>query len=126
MINVKTWNNLELISKKTFNSCSSIFNNYKSLQDDEQQTEPPPRAKFSDTVTQFVIYDAYVTYEAEKEALEEQDRKGKSNEQNKYKRLLGETQVEPNDEANESLLKSARILERMVNQNTFNEIALGE
>ena len=103
-----------------------VSNTYKSLQDDEQQTEPPPRAKFSDTVTQFVIYDAYVTYEAEKEALEEQDRKGKSNEQNKYKRLLGETHVEPNDEANESLLKSARILERMVNQNTFNEIALGE
>ena len=77
-------------------------------------------------MTQFVIYDAYVNYEAEKEALEEQDRKGKSNEQNKYKRLLGETQVEPSDEANESLLKSARILERMVNQNTFNEIALGE
>ena len=99
-----------------------VSNTYKSLQDDEQQTEPPPRAKFSDTVTQFVIYDAYVTYEAEKEALEEQDRKGKSNEQNKYKRLLGETQVEPNDEANESLLKSARILERMVNQNTFNLI----
>ena len=80
---------------------------------------------FSDTVTEFVIYDAYVNYEAEKEALEEQDRKGKSSEQNKYKRLLGEKPVEPNDEANECLLKSARILERMVNQNTFNEIALG-
>ena len=77
-------------------------------------------------MTQFVIYDAYVNYEAEKEALEEQDRKGKSQEQHKYKRLLGETPIEPNDEANESLLKSARILERMVNQNTFNEIALGE
>ena len=77
-------------------------------------------------MTQFVIYDAYVNYEAEKEAMEEQDRKGKAGEQNKYKRLLGEKPVEPNDEANESLLKSARILERMVNQNTFNEIALGQ
>ena len=95
------------------------------LQDDEQQTEPPPRAKFSDTVNQFVIYDAYVSYEVEKEMQEEQDKKGKAADQKKYKRLLDEKPVESNDEANESLLKSARILERMVNQNTYNEIALG-
>ena len=89
------------------------------------QTEPPPRAKFSDTVNQFVIYDAYVNYEVEKEMQEEQDKKGKSSDQKKYKRLLDEKPVESNDESNETLLKSARILERMVNQNTYNEIALG-
>ena len=90
------------------------------------QTEPPPRAKFSDTVNQFVIYDAYVSYEAEKELQEENDKRGKTIEQNKpIKRLLGEQQVESSDGPNDTLLKSAKILERMVNQNTFNEIALG-
>ena len=91
------------------------------------QTEPPPRAKFSDTVNQFVIYDAYISYEAEKELQEENDKRGKTVEQNKpIKRLLGEQQVESSDGPNDTLLKSAKILERMVNQNTFNEIALGK
>ena len=91
------------------------------------QTEPPPRAKFSDTVNQFVIYDAYISYEAEKELQEENDKRGKTIEQNKpIKRLLGEQQVESSDGTNDTLLKSAKILERMVNQNTFNEIALGK
>ena len=40
--------------------------------------------------------------------------------------MLGEKPVEPNDEAKEVLLKSAKILERMVNQNTYNGIALGK
>ena len=92
------------------------------------QTEPPPRAKFSDTVNQWVIYDAYIKYEAEKELQEEEDRvKGKPNGQKKpIKRLLGDDTAVQRNEAKENLLKSARILERMVNQNTYNEIALGE
>ena len=77
-------------------------------------------------MNQFVIYDAYVNYEAEKELQEEQDKKGKAGDQKKYKRLLGEKPVVSNDEANDNLLKSARILERMVNQNTHNEVALGK
>ena len=102
------------------------LNVYYSYQDDEQQTEPPPRAKFSDTVNQFVIYDTYVSHEAEKELQEEQDKKGKPDQKKAFKRMLGEKPVEPNDEANEVLLKSAKILERMVNQNTYNGIALGK
>ena len=34
--------------------------------------------------------------------------------------------MDPNEELNKKLLKAAKILERMVNQNTFNDIALGE
>ena len=34
---------------------------------EDVQTEPPPRANFSDTVNQWIIYDAYTNYEKMKE-----------------------------------------------------------
>ena len=34
---------------------------------EDVQTEPPPRANFSDTVNQWIIYDAYTNYEKIKE-----------------------------------------------------------
>ncbi len=43
-----------------------------------------------------------------------------------YNRLIGEKRTDPNEDVNKKLLKAARILERMVNQNTYNDIALGE
>jgi hypothetical protein len=42
------------------------------------------------------------------------------------KKLLGKKEVDKNSEVNKKLLKAAKILERMVNQNTYNEIAQGE
>ena len=36
-------------------------------QSEDVQTEPPPRANFSDTVNQWIIYDAYTNYEKMKE-----------------------------------------------------------
>ena len=39
------------------------------------QTAPPPRANFSETVNQWIIYDSYVAYEAAKEAAEEKEQK---------------------------------------------------
>ena len=39
------------------------------------QTAPPPRANFSETVNQWIIYDSYVSYEAAKEAAEEKEQK---------------------------------------------------
>lgn len=44
------------------------------MQADDVQTEPPPRTNFSDTVNQWVIYDAYVAYEYAKELQDEKDR----------------------------------------------------
>ena len=38
------------------------------------QTEPPPRGIFSDTVNQWVIYDAYVNYEYLKVLQEEKEK----------------------------------------------------
>ena len=38
----------------------------------------------------------------------------------------GEKEIDANLEINKKLLKAARILERMVNQNTYNDIAHGK
>lgn len=101
------------------------------LQSEDVQTEPPPRANFSDTVNQWIIYDAYSNYERVKEMQEELDKvKAKkdpeANSTFNIKRIIGEAQVDPNEDLNRKLLKAARILERMVNQNTYNDIALGK
>ena len=94
------------------------------------QTEPPPRFKYADTVNQCVIYDAYVKYEEMKEAQDADDIKGAPGKQVKetnaaIKRLLAEKTVDKNAEVNKKLLKGARTLERMVNQNTYHDIAQG-
>ena len=94
------------------------------------QTEPPPRYKYADTVNQCVIYDAYVKYEEMKEAQDADDIKGAPGKQVKetnaaIKRLLAEKTVDKNAEVNKKLLKGARTLERMVNQNTYHDIAQG-
>ena len=44
--------------------CPSLCLCHKS---EDVQTEPPPRANFSDTVNQWIIYDAYTNYEKIKE-----------------------------------------------------------
>ena len=80
---------------------------------------------------QWIIYDAYTNYEQVKELQEENERlKGRKEAEAttsfNIRRLVGERRGDPNEDVNRKLLKAARILERMVNQNTFNDIALGE
>lgn len=120
----------EMTSKR---EVESVFESdyFGLLQSEDVQTEPPPRANFSDTVNQWIIYDAYSNYELQKELQEEVERKAAKNllqeTQNQYsiKRILTSAKVDPNEDVNKKLLRAARILERMVNQNTFNDIALG-
>ena len=62
---------------------------------------------------------------------EEQEKsKGKKEQESStafnIKKILGEKTVDPNEDLNKKLLKAAKILERMVNQNTYNDIALGK
>lgn len=42
------------------------------------------------------------------------------------KKLLGKREIDKNAIINKKLLKAAKILERMVNQNTYNDIAQGQ
>merc|ERR1712110_866392 len=96
-----------------------------TLKSSDMQTEPPPRANFCETVNQWVIYDSYVAYETAKELAEEKETKKEQKEQVKTmrRRLLETPKESCNDEVNKRMLRAAKILERMVNQNTYDEIA---
>nr|XP_040567096.1 dynein intermediate chain 1, axonemal-like isoform X1 [Lepeophtheirus salmonis] len=120
--------------KKLTNQFSFVERATQTMNDSQRnqdvQTEPPPRSNFSDTVNQWVIYDAYIAYEKAKEAQEEKEKtKNKEEKGSKtapaLKKLLDlEPSSDPNDKVNKKLFKAAKILERMVNQNTYNDIAL--
>ena len=89
------------------------------------QTEPPARANFTQTVNQWVIFDFYQKYETKKEVEEKTEledilKSASSSATNRKK----PNQVRLTEESAEvRMLKSAKILERMVNLNTFDEIA---
>ena len=91
------------------------------------QTEPPPSTTFSQTVNQWVIYDSYVDYELKKELQEEEELK-KRTYGNKMvkKRLLEDDNEKEGKELSDKVVKSARVLERMVNQNIYIDVALGK
>ena len=94
------------------------------------QTEPPARAHFTQTVNQWVIFDFYQKYETSKEVEEKTELEdilktsssssSSSSAPNKKK----PRQARQSEESAEvRMLKSAKILERMVNLNTYDEIA---
>ena len=91
-----------------------------SLQNVEIQTEPPKVATFSNTANQWIIYDSYKQYERSKETVDEDENcindllKDRIK---KQERLL---------KAKERLLKSARIMERMVVQEAYKDLAFGK
>ncbi|KAM8914223.1 dynein, axonemal, intermediate chain 1, paralog 2 isoform 2-T2 [Spinachia spinachia] len=86
------------------------------------QTEPPPRSIFGATVSQWEIYDAYVM---ELQKLERNKEKQKAPtlrkdvDKSRKKTMLTET---ANDDITK-VRKGAKILERMVHQNTFDDLA---
>ena len=98
----------------------------------EAQTEPPPRANFSETVNQWVIYDFYDKYEKVKEQEDRPIIDGNQEDHNvrngkKERRKIGlNAQEEANErekDVSQRILRSAKVLERMLNLNTFDEIA---
>uniref|UniRef100_A0A7N6FJZ2 Dynein, axonemal, intermediate chain 1, paralog 2 n=1 Tax=Anabas testudineus TaxID=64144 RepID=A0A7N6FJZ2_ANATE len=99
---------------------SQTLNN--PLRERSCQTEPPPRSNFSATANQWEIYDAYV-YELQKQEKNKEKQKAvqskKDNDKGKKKNMMMETQVDDITKVG----NSARIFERMVNQNTFDDIA---
>uniref|UniRef100_A0A674N1T4 Dynein axonemal intermediate chain 1 n=1 Tax=Takifugu rubripes TaxID=31033 RepID=A0A674N1T4_TAKRU len=84
------------------------------------QTEPPPCRTFCATANQSEIYDAYVEWLQAQEKNKEKQKGVQSKRDDSSKRtVLMESQT---DEL-PRLTKAAKILERMVNQNTFDYIA---
>ncbi|NWI94571.1 DNAI1 protein, partial [Pitta sordida] len=89
----------------------------------ECQLEPIPSMIFSANVTQWDIYDAYVE---ELEKIEKSKEKEKSKPQavktEEKKRVLSHVEVQYGDSITK-ISKAAKIAERMVNLNTFDDIA---
>ena len=96
------------------------------MQCSEQQTEPPPSNKFAVTVNQWVIYDSYVEYEYQKELQDEQERLAKlCDPKRAMKKFHQKIDDEEKNDLEDKFLRAARVLERMVVQNIYCDIALG-
>ncbi|CAF0743555.1 unnamed protein product [Brachionus calyciflorus] len=99
---------------------SQTYNN--PARDRFTMTEPPPRSNFSSNATQWEIYDAYLEdYEQQQKSAKDQKKSTlKAADKQKVKK------TNQTDQADDMLKvsRSAKILERMVNQNTFDDIAL--
>ncbi|KAE8298114.1 Dynein intermediate chain 2, ciliary [Larimichthys crocea] len=99
---------------------SQTLNN--PLRERSCQTEPPPRSTFSATANQWEIYDAYEK-ELQKQEKNKEKQKAvpskKDDDESKKKIMPLETQH--NDLT--KVARVAKILERMVNQNIFDDIA---
>ena len=93
------------------------------------QTEPPARAHFTQTVNQWVIFDFYQKYETSKEVEEKTEledilKTSSSSSSSSASNKKKPRQARQSEESAEvRMLKSAKILERMVNLNTYDEIA---
>lgn len=121
---------LNKAKKKQTNCIASIT--YYCLQTVETQTIPPPRSTFGSYVLQWIIYDAYIKDFKQSEREKEKDRKANN--------ISGTNQVikkdtdrnvtfeknKPNEGLNKKYLQCWQILERMINQNIYDDIALGE
>ncbi|KAM6470912.1 dynein axonemal intermediate chain 1 isoform 2-T2 [Liasis olivaceus] len=101
---------------------SQTYNN--PVRDRACQMEPPPRATFSDTANQWKIYDAYVE-ELEKLEKSKEREKQKAPVAKKEDKMMGRklTSLESQSDDINKVAKAVKIVERMVNQNTFDDIA---
>ncbi|KAK3771270.1 hypothetical protein RRG08_024349 [Elysia crispata] len=98
---------------------SQTYNN--PFRDRGTVTEPPPRASFSSNVTQWEIYDAYQEdFEKQEKSKEKKVIPGrKEEEKSKKKFQISETSSDDITRVE----TAAKIVERMVNQNTYDDIA---
>eukprot|EP00996_Jenningsia_fusiforme_P005665 NODE_667_length_1996_cov_12.812018_g617_i0.p1 GENE.NODE_667_length_1996_cov_12.812018_g617_i0~~NODE_667_length_1996_cov_12.812018_g617_i0.p1 ORF type:complete len:631 (+),score=160.13 NODE_667_length_1996_cov_12.812018_g617_i0:160-1893(+) len=112
------------ILKNQFNFCdraSQTFNN--QMRERAIMTEPPPIITFSSTATQWEIYDAYMEdLKAQQAAAAKQKAGGGKKEDEKKKEALQASEGSEDILTSPGLFSSLKVMERMVNQNTFNDI----
>ncbi|KAI8819980.1 WD40-repeat-containing domain protein [Fimicolochytrium jonesii] len=104
-------------------AAQTINNPYR---DRSTNTEPPPQRTFSDTVTQWSIFDAYMEDQQQKERAKVKapaPTPHKSAKEEDKNLLPTETHTEDVYYKNTELRKALIVVERMANQNTFDEIA---
>ncbi|KAJ7999770.1 hypothetical protein DPEC_G00197860 [Dallia pectoralis] len=85
------------------------------------QTEPPPRTSFSATANQWEIYDVYLEELQKQEKNKEKSKAVPKKDDDRGKRKM--TQVETQSDDITKVSKVTTIIERMTNQNTFDDIA---
>lgn len=84
-------------------------------------TEPPPRVTFSGSVTQWEIFDAYQEdFERQEKSKDKKVVPGRKEEETKKKKL---TVVDSQSDDISRVSRAAKIVERMVNQNNFDDVA---
>lgn len=93
----------------------------------ETQTVPPPRSSFGANVVQWHIYDSYnEDYARQKREKEKEMLKEKKPGLQKHAEMKrGDAKTKATEEFNRKYFQKCQILERMVNQNIFDEIAHG-
>ncbi|KAG5883705.1 hypothetical protein JTB14_007424 [Gonioctena quinquepunctata] len=111
-----------------FNFCERAALTYNNpTRGQETQTIPPPMATFSSNVLQWIIYDAYQEdYDAqqlEKELERERKEKDKMSvgKTSSHKKIPGRAQL--SEAVQERVLECWKVLERMINQNTYYDIS---
>lgn len=98
---------------------SQTYNN--PLRERGTATEPPPRATFSSSVTQWEIFDAYQEdFDKQEKNKEKKVLPGKKDDDSKKKRL---TVVDSQSDDITKVSWAAKIAERMVNQNTYDDVS---
>ncbi|VFV20357.1 dynein intermediate chain [Lynx pardinus] len=95
-----------------------------AAEDRECQMEPPPRTNFSATANQWEIYDAYVE-ELEKQEKTKEKEKAKTPVAKKMGKMAMRkmTSMESQSDDITKVTQAAKIVERMVNQNTYDDVS---
>lgn len=112
-----------------FNFCERAALTYNNpSRSVETQTVPPPRSQFGANVVQWHIYDSYnEDYARQKREKEKEMLKEKKPGLQKHAEMKrGDAKSKATEEFNRKYFQKCQILERMVNQNIFDEIAHGK
>ncbi|XP_037941712.1 dynein intermediate chain 2, ciliary [Teleopsis dalmanni] len=103
-----------------FNYCErGALTHNNSTRTIETETIPPPRSQFGATVQQWVIYDSYLEDYAQNKELREEKKSTAPKDPSKSQKH----QYSEAEELNQKYLKSWQILERMINQNLYADVA---
>jgi dynein intermediate chain 1 len=98
------------------------------MRDRESETEPPATSAFSESATQWAIYDAYMEDQERMALQREIQKKNKlaakeGGKKDKANESLPVKQKKPELMAGAPMTKAVRVMERMVNQNSYDDIA---
>ncbi|XP_020281477.1 dynein intermediate chain 2, ciliary [Pseudomyrmex gracilis] len=104
-----------------FNFCERAALTYHNpMRDMSTQTIPPPTATFSANILQWTIFDEYQEDYAQQQREKEKEKKVPLTQ--KKEEIKKKAQIE-SLELNNRMLQAAKTLERMVNQNIFDDIS---